>query len=81
MRDTGERTSLASRDGGSIDTDAGLSTKYIFPSPVSTESNSSDSRRSSWMPRLLSRQRTSSMIRPQLIVSDYTQVDDAPAPS
>ncbi|CAJ0589613.1 unnamed protein product [Cylicocyclus nassatus] len=74
-RDTGERTSLTSRDGAASDTDAGVTTKFIFPpSPPSTssESNSVSSRRLSWMPRLLSRQRANSLIKPQLVVSDYT---------
>ncbi|EPB74068.1 leucine Rich repeat-containing domain protein [Ancylostoma ceylanicum] len=77
-RDTGERTSLASRDGGLIDTDSGVTSKLILPPSPSPNPVTATPRRSSWMPRLLSRQRTSSMIRPQLVVSDYTQIDDNP---
>ncbi|PIO59528.1 hypothetical protein TELCIR_19008, partial [Teladorsagia circumcincta] len=75
-RDTAERNSLASRDGGAAEVEPDVTSKLILPSPHS-EAPSSAPRRSSWIPRLLSRQRTSSLIRPQLVVSDYTDMGEA----
>ncbi|KAK6047579.1 7 transmembrane receptor [Cooperia oncophora] len=75
-RDTAERNSLASRDGGAAEAEPDVTAKLIFPSTPS-EASSSGSRRSSWMPRILNRQRTPSLIRPQLVVSDYTEMSEA----
>ncbi|KAK5975025.1 hypothetical protein GCK32_003481 [Trichostrongylus colubriformis] len=76
-RDAAERNSLASRDGGAAEAEAeaDITSKLILPSPTS-ESSSLSRRGSSWIPRLLGRQRKTSFI-PHLVVSDYTDISDA----
>ncbi|WKY12322.1 hypothetical protein Q1695_003700 [Nippostrongylus brasiliensis] len=74
--DTAERNSLASRDGAAAETDGEVTSKLILPSPAN-EPRGFGLRRSSWIPRILNRQRTATMIRPQLVVSDYTQMPES----
>ncbi|XGW06937.1 hypothetical protein V3C99_016894 [Haemonchus contortus] len=59
-RDTAERNSLESRDGGTIEAESDARSRLIFP-PPSSEASSSGPRRSSWIPRLLNRHRTTSL--------------------